>query len=534
MKLFTKFTGLILNNKFKILALLLIVICAACFYCKKPAPVWATGLRSLFVNNQAIIYSINLRTFGAKDYNENDIIDIDLGEVKGTFINAIPKLKTLKEHGINTVYLMPITKIGKLHAMGTAGSLYAMDSFSELNPQLLDETEIDQDITHQAKTFMNAAHELGMYVIVDLPGCGSYEMSLLKPELFRLNGKGRKIVPSDWTDVRLFEVYNEDGKSINRALIDEHKKFMDLMLSINADGVRVDAAATKPIAFWKEIINYTRQKNPEFMFLAEASPEWKSPVHGDKRYMTVEQLLGVGFDGFYQDWSDLSLIKTNKMFYQKIETDLRILKKFGNSKSVIGTFATHDQISPMLLGYNYWQMVLWLNNLLPLNPYTLDGFPSADKYDYKVFDGKADITYTDNYYYCMKKGVIDLYNFSRAPKFFSNSVYDSEYDSALKLRNKLNPLITSKNFVVLKTSDDMVFAFKKQVEDELLIVYGNLDQKRAHKAEVKIPDFKENDTVIPFKIKNAPIAKDGKFSVELEPLEIQILVIKKQPQETKN
>ena len=56
----------------------------------------------------------------------------------------------LKKEGINTLYLLPITKTGKLKALGSAGSLYALDSFVELNSQLDDITD-SRTIKEQAK-----------------------------------------------------------------------------------------------------------------------------------------------------------------------------------------------------------------------------------------------------------------------------------------------------------------------------------------------------------------------------------------------
>ena len=54
---------------------------------------YKNDLRTLFLNNQAIIYEINLRTFNANDANNNDIIDFDdENERKGTFLNAISRL----------------------------------------------------------------------------------------------------------------------------------------------------------------------------------------------------------------------------------------------------------------------------------------------------------------------------------------------------------------------------------------------------------------------------------------------------------
>ena len=76
---------------------------------------YKNDLRTLFLNNQAIIYEINLRTFNANDANNNDIIDFDNeNERKGTFLNAISRLDELTQFNINTLHILPITKIGKI------------------------------------------------------------------------------------------------------------------------------------------------------------------------------------------------------------------------------------------------------------------------------------------------------------------------------------------------------------------------------------------------------------------------------------
>ena len=75
--------------------------------------------------NNAIIYEINLRTFGAQDVNKDGIIEPEEGEESGNFLNAISRLDELKSYGINTIHVMPIMALGKTKALGTAGSLYA-------------------------------------------------------------------------------------------------------------------------------------------------------------------------------------------------------------------------------------------------------------------------------------------------------------------------------------------------------------------------------------------------------------------------
>lgn len=353
MKLFLKYTEEVTMNKIKFLiSFLFLSLILSPVYAQNYN--WNNNLRTLFTDNGANIYTINIRTFGAKDYNKNDIIETNLGEAKGTFINAIPRLKELKELGINTVYLLPITKTGKLKALGTAGSLYAMDSFNTIDPNLLDETDFTPSVKGQAKKFTDEAHKLQMHVIVDLPSCGSYDMSLEKPELFLKDKNNSSVIPSDWTDVRLFKVYDDEG-NLNKALVEEYKSFIDMVQDIGVDGIRADVAAIKPKEFWMEIINYARKNDPQFLFLAEASPKWQNPAKGYLPYASVEELLEAGFDGYYSDWSDLKEIKTKNDLYSKIEDDIKLIEKFENKKAYIANFATHDQVSPATLGYPYWQ-----------------------------------------------------------------------------------------------------------------------------------------------------------------------------------
>ena len=139
------------------------------------------SLRETFANNLGVVYTINIRNFAAQDKDNDEIINTDKGDIKGTFLNAQEKIPYLAKANINTIYLLPITKTGKLKAIGTAGSLYAMDSFNELNPQL-DDTTNNLTIDEEAKKFIETAHKYNLKVIVDLPSCGSYDLSLKKPD----------------------------------------------------------------------------------------------------------------------------------------------------------------------------------------------------------------------------------------------------------------------------------------------------------------------------------------------------------------
>ncbi len=473
----------------------------------------------LFKNNQAIIYTINIRNFSALDYDNDGIIDIQKGEKPGTFLGAKEKLKDLKNEGINVIYLLPITQTGRLKALGTVGSLYAMDSFDKIS-DFLNDYDSDKSLNEQAKEFIDQAHDLGFNVIVDLPSCGSYDLTLKKPNWFMFKDN-EAITPSDWTDVRLFKIYNDDN-TLNSEMLDNFKKFVDMAQSLGFDGIRADVAAIKPYEFWKNIISYAKEKNNKFVFIAEASPEWSNPAPGSiKHYATTDELLNAGFDTYYAPFSNFSNIKTKKEFDEKIIKNTKILNKH-KGKSSLSTFATHDQKAPVLRGENYWNMVLWLNVTLPYNAYFLDGFSVGDDFTYDYEGKSAKNTYSDDEYYFVHSGMFDIFNLTaqvrpKHPKLKKN------YLKALNFRNTNSDLIAKGNFKLLKTNNEKVFAYSIINDNKELIAVGSLDENEAQKALVKSKLIKNNKYLFSFlNGKNKPKITKDEINCTLEPLEIQV------------
>ena len=370
------------------------------------------GLRTMFLNNKTVICGINIRNFNAKDTNGNGIIDGD--EESGTFLNAIERLDEIKNSGINTLHVLPITPIGKLKALGTAGSVYAMSEIDKINPQLADENS-SLTAEEQAKRFVEECHKRGIKVIIDLPSCGAYDLFLTRPELFLKDKKQLSIVPTDWTDVRLFNTGNNE--KLNEDVLNAHKAFVDMVLRIGADGIRADVATIKPSKFWEEIISYTREQNPEFLYLAEASDSWREPPSKYAEFTPYDKLLAAGFDGYYGSFFNLKDWKTSEEFMEHIKFNKKLLTSYPEDKSVILSFTTHDELSPILLhGEQFSVMIAWLEATLPFNPYFIDGFQSGDSYIYPWANTKADRSFTDDDYYFVHRGKLDIFNFSRKPE----------------------------------------------------------------------------------------------------------------------
>lgn len=480
------------------------------------------NLRELFKNNSAVVYTLNIRNFASFDKDSNGIIEVEKGDKIGTFLSAKEKLKDLSNQGINTIYLLPITKTGKLKALGTAGSLYAMDEFSVISPDL-DDKENEKSVYEEAKEFVQKAHELNMNVIVDLPSCGSYDMTLRKPDWFIFDKNNEPMIPADWTDVRLFKIYNDD-KTLNEAMIDNFKSFVDMALELGFDGIRADVAAIKPQEFWRTIIKYARSKNENFFFLAEANIEWSNPAPcGVYHYSSVKELLDAGFDSYYASWSDFKNIKTKAEFDDKINKNLKLLKR-NKGKSTISAFATHDQQAPILRGKNYWDMILWLNATLPSNPYFLDGFSTGDDYTYSYEGQKAQKTYTDDEYYFVHSGMFDIFNFS-APAKAKYPKLKVKYLRALDFRERNQDLITKGEFSLLKTNNDKVFGYSITDKERELIVLGSLDEKNIQKANVKSKYLPKDSLFSLINTKKHPQLNGDNMEMELEPLEIQVYLI---------
>ena len=334
-----------------------------------------------------------MRTFGAQDTNKNGIIDFDDAEESGTFLNAIPRLEGLSQKGINAIHVMPITPVGKTKALGTAGSLYAASSFNTLNPQLGSKNTA-LSLESQARKFIDEAHKQGLRVIIDLPSCGAYDLYMQRPELFVKDKQGQPIVPADWTDVRLLNAGTETA--VNADVYNLFKGFVDMVIRLGADGIRADVATNKPAKFWKDLIDYSRTKDPQFLWLAEASESWTEAVSPYAVFTPYNKLLEAGFDGYYGSYFNIKNYKTGKELTNQIVATNENLKKFSEPKAVIGSFTTHDEMSPILInGKPMSEMIMWLNATLPVNSYFVDGFDTGDNYIYMWANKEAFKTFTE-------------------------------------------------------------------------------------------------------------------------------------------
>ena len=502
--------------KFKPLAIFLSIL-----FLTSPA-LAQEGLRTMFLNNHCVICGINIRNFNAKDTNKNGIIDKgeNSKEESGNFINAIDRLDEIKELGINTLHVLPITPVGRLKALGTAGSLYSISDFTSINEQLVDKNSKLNGL-EQAKLFIDECHKRGIKVIIDLPSCGSYDLFLTRPELFIKDDKQLSVVPTDWTDVRLLKTGN--NKKLNQDLIEEHKKFVDMVMNIGADGIRADVATIKPAKFWEEIIAYSRAKNPEFLYLAEASDSWREPPSQYAEFTPYDKLLEAGFDGYYGSFFELKDWKTSTQLTEHVKFNKKLLNSYSEGKSAILSFTTHDEVSPVILhGINFSDMICWLEATLPFNPYIIDGFQTGDDYIYPLENEKAAYTQTDDDCYFVHRGKLDIFNFSRKPE----GKYNTDYKSAMEFRRKNIDIVTLGNFVPIKTDNENIFAFARCYEGKTIVVIGNLDYENEYKkATIRLSGLNKRRNIEFIKGSNDLRYRMRKIYTDLKAGEIKVLLI---------
>lgn len=496
------------------------------------APInYHNNLKTMFQNNQAKILAIVPRTFNAKDLNGNDYIDGN--EQHGTFLNAIERLDEVKASGFNTLHVLPVSTPGKIKAMGTAGSVYAPKDMLEIDPMLIDKNDPRSD-KEQFKAFIDECHKRGIRVMLDLPSCASYEMFLNMPELMAVEKDGLAKTPQGWNDIRMLQPWEDEGKrTLNPKLLEYHKKFVDLCIDLGIDGIRADVARTKPAEFWDIIIPYSHMRDPEFAWLAETYTYEDASPQANMPHDRPEDSLRAGFDSMYgqyhifHEWPDA----TTFMNYVKEQLDMSY--RLSKGKSLIGSFATHDDISPMFHGgADYCNLTMGIQATLPmLNPYIVDGYQTGDDYLYSFADKYNPITQTDNHEMTVHRGRLDIFNLSRKPGGTQPEIGDF-MTSAFKMRDKYLDVISKGTFIQLdKENDknDQIIAYARHFNGKTLLVVANKNVNRSVACKIKVPTLKAEqklNNLLPSYGKESLLqAKDNELCVDLGPARVHVFEI---------
>ena len=480
---------------------------------------YKNNLRTMIQNNESVIMAIVPRTFTAKDLNGDDIVMLKEGEKNGTFLSAIERLDELKNDGINTIHILPIHPMGKKNAQGTAGSLYAPEKFVNddghlaIDPMLIDKND-PRTPDEQFKALIEECHKRNIKVMLDLPSCASVDMFEAEPELMAYGRNGEEKTPQGWTDIRMFEPWADEAeRTLNPALMEMHKQFVDSCIDLGIDGIRADVARAKPTEFWDELISYSHKKDPEFAWLAESyTYECASPMI-NMPYDRPEDLLNAGFDEYYGQYHIFHDWRNASEFNDYIKFNLDLSHKLPAGKSVIGSFLTHDDSSSMIHGgENFCKLTTILQSTIPMcNPYYIDGFQTGDYYDYQYRNKDNVETWTTKadpktgeqvpkYDMNEHRYRLALFNISRQPGGDCPDI-ERVMKGAMEMRAKNLDVLADRNssFIELdkrEDKNDQIITYARHNNGRTILVVANKNPNRNVSGIIEIPGLKADQKLV--------------------------------------
>ena len=196
---------------------------------------------------------------------------------EGTFQAAEALLPTLKENGIDIIWVMPCQPIGVITRKGSLGSYYSIIDYCAINPEFGTRADFEH--------FLNEAHKLGFKVILDwVANHTAPDSEWTKNDGWHYRDSlGNLMVQYDWTDISKLNYENQD---MRQEMLKAMHWWMD---SIGIDGFRCDVAGEVPTDFWNWAMADLRQTHPDMFTLAEDE---------DK----AQELTETAFDMYY-GWS---------------------------------------------------------------------------------------------------------------------------------------------------------------------------------------------------------------------------------------
>ena len=134
---------------------------------------------------KSVLYSMMIRTSSAWDHDRSFSLDLEnFNEQKeiGTFVKTLALLPLLQKMGVDTLYLLPISRFSMKDKKGELGSPYGVANFFDLDPNLK-ETMTGKQMTleEEFQALVEACHMIGIRVIIDIiPRTNSVENDLIK------------------------------------------------------------------------------------------------------------------------------------------------------------------------------------------------------------------------------------------------------------------------------------------------------------------------------------------------------------------
>ena len=207
------------------------------------------------------IYEVNIRQY----------------TVAGTFNAFAAELPRLKEMGVRTLWLMPVTPIAQMNKKGSLGSYYACSDYTAINPEF--------GTLQDLKDLVKLAHEMDMKLIIDWVANHTgwdHRWTKEHPGYYKKDSVTKDFqVASGMDDIIELDFSNTE---LRRAMIDAMKFWIT---ECDIDGFRCDLAFWVELDFWKEarqeldavkpllwLGEFDELDNPEYGEAFDASYTW--------------------------------------------------------------------------------------------------------------------------------------------------------------------------------------------------------------------------------------------------------------------
>ncbi|HEY8689340.1 MAG TPA: alpha-amylase family glycosyl hydrolase [Chitinophagaceae bacterium] len=201
---------------------------------------------------QSNIYEVNLRQYSAS----SSIKD---------FEKDLPRLKKM---GVEILWFMPITSIGKEGRKMTEadlGSYYSVKNYKALNEEFGKMADWKALVKH--------AHSMGFKVITDwVPNHTSPDNAWITkhPDFYKRDSSGNTVYDADYTDTRNLNYANME---LRDSMIEAMKFWVR---ETDIDGFRCDHVDPMPVDFWKRCISELKKIKNVFMLAESQHPEFHS------------------------------------------------------------------------------------------------------------------------------------------------------------------------------------------------------------------------------------------------------------------
>lgn len=208
------------------------------------------------------IYEVNIRQY----------------TVEGTFAAFQKHLPRLKEMGVETIWLMPITPIAQKNKKGSLGSPYACSDYTSINSEFGNLKDFNN--------LVDEIHQLGLKIIIDWVANHTgwdHVWTKTHPEYYKIDPKTKDFqIASGMDDIIELDFNNSE---LRNAMISAMQFWVK---ECNIDGFRCDLATWVQLDFWQEarpkieeikplffIGEFDELENPEYGKVFDASYSWE-------------------------------------------------------------------------------------------------------------------------------------------------------------------------------------------------------------------------------------------------------------------